>query len=216
VSVDLGKIRREYTRAALDEHSVAADPIQQFRGWLEEALAAQLPEATAMTLATADPDGQPSARIVLLKGCDERGFVFYTNYESRKGSELTRNPRAALVFYWPALDRQVRIEGSVERTTEAESASYFTSRPRNAQLGAWASPQSAPIADREVLEGRVREVIARYGEEPVPLPPFWGGYRLVPQDIEFWQGRADRLHDRVRYRRHAPGTGSWRIERLAP
>jgi pyridoxamine 5'-phosphate oxidase len=214
--MDLEKIRREYTHDALDERQVASDPITQFRGWLEQAIAANLPEATAMALATADAAGQPSCRIVLLKGVDDRGFVFYTNYESRKGRELTANPRAALTSYWPALDRQVRVEGTVAPTTEAESKAYFASRPSAAQIGAWASPQSRPLANREDLERRFREVAARHAEGAVPLPPFWGGFRLKPHAVEFWQGRQDRLHDRVRYSRPSASGNHWRIERLAP
>jgi pyridoxamine 5'-phosphate oxidase len=214
---DLARMRREYMHAALDERQVAIDPIAQFRAWLNEAIAAALPEATAMTLATADRHGQPSARVVLLKGFDDRGFVFYTNYESRKAQDLAANPQAALVFYWSALDRQVRIEGTVEKTSAEDSRRYFASRPLGAQLSAWASPQSAPLASREALELRVAEIGTRFAEGPVPLPPSWGGYRVRPDAIEFWQGRTDRLHDRVHYRRLPAGSERlWQIERLAP
>jgi pyridoxamine 5'-phosphate oxidase len=167
-----------------------------------------------MTLATATPDGRPSARVVLLRGHDENGFVFFTNYGARKGDELATNPRAALVFYWPEIDRQIRIEGRVERATPQESDAYFQSRPRGSQLGAWASPQSEVIASREVLEARLHEVEARYPEGPVPRPPFWGGFRVVPDSIEFWQEGPSRLHDRLRYVRLA--SGGWRLERLSP
>ena len=212
--MDLANLRRDYSRASLLEEDLAADPIAQFRRWLEAALAAELPEPTAMTLATADRDGRPSARIVLLKGCDERGFVFFSNYDSRKGVELAENPHAALAFHWPELDRQVRIEGTVERTSREESAAYFASRPRPSRLGAWASRQSAPLVDRAELESSFAEVGERFSDD-VPLPDFWGGYRLHPAAVEFWQGRVSRLHDRLRYVRSADGSG-WRIERLSP
>jgi|HubBroStandDraft_3_1064219.scaffolds.fasta_scaffold03060_3 pyridoxamine 5'-phosphate oxidase len=215
----IAELRREYLHADLDERQAAADPIAQFLAWLEQAIAAELPEATAMTLATATPGGRPAARVVLLKGCDERGFVFFTNYESRKGRELAQNPWAALVFYWAALDRQVRIEGAVEKTSPAESEAYFASRPPGARLSAWASPQSSPVADRAALEAAVAEAAARFGEGPVPCPPHWGGFRVRPETVEFWQGRPNRLHDRLVYRRKddAPaGEPGWRIERLAP
>jgi pyridoxamine 5'-phosphate oxidase len=211
--MNFADVRREYGAAGLSEEDLAADPIEQLRAWLERARDIYPEELTSMTLATADRDGRPSARVVLLKGLDERGLVFYTNYDSRKGRELAENPRAALVFYWPAFDRQVRIEGPVERTSREESETYFLSRPLGSRLGAWASPQSRPIAGREELEGLLREVEERFGEE-VPLPEGWGGYRVRPETVEFWQGRPSRLHDRLRYSREAGG--GWRIERLAP
>jgi pyridoxamine 5'-phosphate oxidase len=206
-------MRREYTREALAEADVDADPVVQFGRWFEQAEQAGLLEPTAMTLATATPDGRPSARMVLLRGFDERGFCFYTNYESRKGVELAANPRAALVFWWGELERQVRIEGPVAPTSRAESEAYFHSRPPGSQLSAAASPQSRVIQDRAVLERRVAELAADSADGQVPLPDFWGGYRLTHEVVEFWQGRPNRLHDRLRYRRAGDG---WKIERLAP
>jgi pyridoxamine 5'-phosphate oxidase len=206
-------MRREYTRAALAEADVDADPVVQFGRWFEQAETASLLEPHAMTLATATPDGRPSARMVLLRGFDARGFCFYTNYESRKGAELAANPRAALVFWWDQLERQVRIEGHIERTSRAESEAYFASRPPGSQLSAAASPQSRVISDRAVLERRVAELATNVPDGHLPLPEFWGGYRLVPEVIEFWQGRPNRLHDRLRYRRAGD---TWKLERLAP
>ncbi|HEY4791293.1 MAG TPA: pyridoxamine 5'-phosphate oxidase [Actinomycetes bacterium] len=206
-------MRREYTREALAEADVDADPVVQFGRWFEQAEQAGLLEPTAMTLATATPDGRPSARMVLLRGFDERGFCFYTNHESRKGVELAANPRAALVFWWGELERQVRIEGPVAPTSRAESEAYFHSRPPGSQLSAAASPQSRVIQDRAVLERRVAELAADSADGQVPLPDFWGGYRLTHEVVEFWQGRPNRLHDRLRYRRAGDG---WKIERLAP
>jgi pyridoxamine 5'-phosphate oxidase len=199
----------------LRESDVDADPFRQFRRWFAEVTAVGVPQPEAMALATATPDGRPSARMVLLRHFDERGFVFFTNYESRKGQELLANPRAALVLYWEPVDRQVRVEGSVEKVSAAESDAYFAGRPRGSQLGAWASPQSQVLPGREALEKRVGEVETSHeGNDKVPRPPFWGGFRVVPTVIEIWQGQPDRLHDRLCYRRHADG--SWRLERLAP
>jgi len=206
-------MRREYTREALAEADVDADPVVQFGRWFEQAGHAGLLEPHAMTLATATPDGRPSARMVLLRGFDERGFCFYTNYESRKAAELAANPRAALVFWWGELERQVRIEGTVERTSLAESEAYFASRPPGSQLSAAASPQSRVIEDRAALERRVAELATAVSDAHVPRPGFWGGYRLAHEVVEFWQGRPNRLHDRLRYRRAGD---TWRIERLAP
>ena len=211
--MNVADVRREYGLAGLSERDLAADPIDQFRLWLEQAMTVDPKEFTAMTLATADREGRPSARVVLLKGVDERGFVFYTHYDSDKGRELRENPRAALVFYWPLQDRQVRVEGTVEKTSRAESEAYFASRPLGSRVGAWASPQSRRISSREELERKVREAGERFGEE-VPLPPEWGGFRVHPETIEFWQGRPSRLHDRLCYSRDSEG--HWRIERLAP
>jgi len=212
--MDVADLRRDYTLSGLSEADLDPDPILQFRAWLDRALADDPLDPTAMVLATADREGRPSARVVLLKGVDERGFVFYTNYLSRKGREVEENPHAALVFFWPALDRQVRVEGTVERTTREESEAYFKSRPLGSRLGAWASPQSEVIAGREGLEERLRELEGRFASGEVPLPEFWGGYRLRPDRVELWQGRPSRLHDRFRYTRLAEG--GWRIERLSP
>jgi pyridoxamine 5'-phosphate oxidase len=211
--MDIAQIRQEYMRERLDEGAVAPDPIAQFRAWFDETVKAQLPMVNAMTLATAAADGSPSARMVLLKGVDERGFVFYTDYESRKAQELAANSRAALLFYWIELEREVRIEGAVEKTSHAESDTYFASRPPGSRLAAIASPQSAVIADRRMLEERYAEAEKRYGAAP-PRPSNWGGYRVIPETIEFWQGRPNRLHDRLLYKQTT--NGSWDIVRLAP
>jgi pyridoxamine 5'-phosphate oxidase len=195
------------------ERELDDDPLRQFRGWFDEARAADIRFPETMTLATATPDGRPSARMVLLKGADERGFAFYTNRDSRKGRELSGNPRAALVVYWQALGRQVRVEGRVEPVGFDESAAYWATRPRASRLSAWASPQSEPVASREELEAAVADVAGDFAEDEVPLPPHWGGYRVVPETIELWEHREDRLHDRVLYTRGGDG---WRKERLAP
>lgn len=206
--------RQSRTEKVFHESEVAAEPIAQFHRWFQEAVAADLPQPEAMTLATATADGRPSARMVLLRHCDERGFVFFTNYDSRKGSELEANPRAALVFFWEPLERQIRVEGRVERTSAAESDAYYTSRPRGSRLGAWASPQSQVIPGRETLDQEMRELEARFGDlEHVPRPVNWGGFRIVPDVVEFWQGQPSRLHDRLCYRRDG---GSWKLVRLAP
>ena len=210
---DVASLRKEYTRAGLAEADVAPDPVEQFRRWFDVALAAGLHEPNAMTVATATRDGRPSARVVLLKGFEERGFVFYTNYEGRKGRELEENPRAALLFYWGELERQVRVEGAVSRVSEEEADAYYASRPRGSRLGAWASEQSRVVGGREVLEGRIGDLEAEYEGREVPRPPFWGGYRVGPEVVEFWQGRENRLHDRLVYRRQGAG---WEIRRLQP
>jgi len=215
--MSIADLRMDYRRGGLDESEVAADPFAQFASWFAEARAAELPEPNAMTLATSTPDGIPSARIVLLKGVDERGFVFYTNYQSQKGRELASNPRAALTFYWAELERQVRIAGAVARVSREESRRYFDSRPIGSRLGASLSHQSNVIPDRTALEAAWSHLAATYEADPtrsVPLPDDWGGYRLSPGSIEFWQGRPSRLHDRLRYGRQEDG--SWRIDRLSP
>jgi pyridoxamine 5'-phosphate oxidase len=203
----------EYRRAALDISTVSADPFRQFDTWLQQALEVEVLEPHAMALATATAQGVPSCRIVLLRGISQGGFVFHTNYDSRKGAELAVNPHATLLFFWAELERQVRIEGTVQRITESESDVYFAMRPRGSQLGAWASPQSAVIRDRKELEQRLRVMTARF-PGLVERPSNWGGFRLLPRTLEFWQGRVNRLHDRLRY--GTEGDGRWRIERLAP
>lgn len=198
----------------LDEKLVDRDPIKQFQAWFDDAIAAKLPLPEAMNLATATPEGRPSSRVVLLKQVDQKGFVFFTNYHSAKAQQLESNPYAALVFYWPQLDRQVRIEGKVERTSVAESAEYFQTRPRESQIGAWASPQSSVIAGREVLEDRARELEEYYRDREIECPGHWGGYRLRADRIEFWKSRVGRLHDRILY--ELMSDGEWAIKRLAP
>jgi pyridoxamine 5'-phosphate oxidase len=214
--MSIADLRQEYARSELDREHIDDDPIKQFEAWFDEALEAEVEEPNAMTLATASADGRPSARIVLLKGLDERGFVFYSNYESRKGTELAQNPRASLVFWWEPLERQVRITGDVERLPEDESTEYFHSRPQGSQLGAWASPQSHVIDARSVLHERLEAVREQFGEGDVPRPTHWGGYVVRPLEIEFWQGRPNRLHDRLRFRRDAVDAADWTLERLAP
>lgn len=212
--MSIADLRNEYTHAGLKESDLDQNPLIQFEKWFNAAVRAGVPEPNAMTLATTDKEGQPAARIVLLKGIEKDGFVFYTNYESRKGRALAENPNAALVFFWPELTRQVNIAGQVEKVSREESAAYFKIRPLGSQLGAWASEQSRIIENREALEMRYEKLAKEYEGKEVPLPPYWGGFRLTPDSIEFWQGRENRLHDRLRYRRNE--AGQWIIERLSP
>jgi pyridoxamine 5'-phosphate oxidase len=212
VPANIAELRNDYALKALEEKDADRDPMKQFGIWMVEAIHAQVPEPTAMSLATVNAKGRPSSRIVLLKGVDPRGFVFFTNYDSRKGKDLAVNPAAALTFLWKELERQVRIEGTVEKVSAKESETYYATRPLGSRIGAWASPQSEAIENRAWLERRWEELGKQYGENP-PLPPNWGGYRVNPDYLEFWQGRRSRLHDRVAYTRAG---GNWKIARLAP
>jgi pyridoxamine 5'-phosphate oxidase len=214
-NLDIAQLRTDYQMAAFDEGQALTDPLEQFRKWLAEAVQSQLPEPNALTLATVAPDGRPSARVVLLKGLDS-GMIFFTNYDSRKGREIAHNQSVAMVFLWLELQRQVRVEGRAEMISRAESEAYFQSRPLGSQLGAWASPQSEVVPGRGFLEESFRKAEERFaGADPLPVPPHWGGYRVIPETVEFWQGRGSRMHDRLRYTRQSP-IGDWRIERLAP
>ena len=213
--VNIGDLRQDYSRQTLLETNADVNPFLQFQHWFAQALNSQVIEPNAMTLATITTDGKPAARIVLLKDFDERGFVFYTNFQSRKGQELAQTPAAALVFWWGELERQVRIEGAITVVSEAEADAYFQSRPRGSQLGAWVSRQSQMIGDRSVLEDRLEQLEQEYGDRPIPRPPHWGGYRLAPTYFEFWQGRSNRLHDRLCYR-HTTAANIWQIKRLSP
>lgn len=214
---ELAALRREYVVGGLDEADLTPDPILLFRRWLHDATVAGIHEPNAMVVSTVSAEGRPSSRLVLLKGLDERGFVFYTNYDSRKGVDLAANPACALLFPWHGLERQVRVEGDATPLGEDENAAYFGTRPRASQLGAWASPQSRPVASRQELDRQYAETSARFGEDDVPLPPRWGGFRVHPELVEFWQGRRSRMHDRLRYRRAVREPGAeWLTERLAP
>jgi len=212
--VKIDERRKDYQLFHLREEDLDPDPIRQFRVWFDHAVLSEVPEVNAMALATATPDGRPSVRMLLLRGIEPRGFTFFTNYESRKARELESNPYASMVFFWHEVERQVRIEGQVERVSDEESDRYFHGRPAGSRLGAWASPQSRVISSRDELEAQFRELEDRYQDGSIPRPPYWGGYRLVPDSIEFWQGRPSRLHDRLRYKRQAQG--GWLVERLAP
>lgn len=209
----LADLRKSYIKGSLSEEDVQKNPIDQFNIWFDQARHAELPEPNAMTVASVDENGKPSARVVLIKEVDHKGFVFFTNYESRKGKALTHNPQAALLFFWPELERQIRIEGSVEKLSDEESDEYFHSRPLDSRIGAWASPQSQVISGRSVLVAKAAEYALKFALNP-PRPPHWGGFRVRPQALEFWQGRPSRLHDRIRYTQQAYGI--WKIERLAP
>jgi len=211
---ELAALRQDYSQRGLRRSALDPDPMRQFNAWLAEATAQQLIEPNAMTLATADAGGQPWTRTVLLKICDERGFTFFTNYDGAKGRQLAANPRAALTFWWGALERQVNVTGTVTKVSPEESAAYFHSRPASSRIGAWASAQSTVVANRDQLERQFAEALAEYGELEIPLPPHWGGYRVTPQTVEFWQGRRSRLHDRLRYTTQS--AGAWKIERLSP
>lgn len=217
-SHDLGALRREYGEHGLDAPELAADPVTMFRRWFDDTVASGLHEPNAMVVATASAEGRPSARMVLLKGFDERGFVFFTNYDSRKAREIEANPAVSLLFPWHDLQRQVRVDGTASRVSVEESEAYFASRPRESRLGAWASPQSRVVASRSALDERYGGVLAQFADvDDVPLPPFWGGFRVAPEEVEFWQGRKGRMHDRLRYRRAEPDPHApWAVERLAP
>ena len=206
-------LRKDFKKGTLDEHDVERSPFDQFNKWFKEAISSEIPEVNAMTLATASKSGRPSVRTVLLKQYDDKGFVFFTNYESKKAKDISENPQAAVLFFWEPLERQIRISGSIEKITVAESFEYFHSRPIDSQLGAWASQQSSVISARALLEKAFGEMLEKFKNGKIPLPPFWGGYRIIPDEFEYWQGRANRLHDRILYKSN---NGVWTIQRLAP
>lgn len=212
--MDIGALRNEYTQAGLSKANLATNPFLQFETWFKQAKQAELVEVNAMQLATASAQGKPSLRTVLLKAFDEQGFVFYTNYHSQKAQQIAENPQVAALFFWKELERQVEITGRVEKVSALESLKYFTSRPRGSQLGAWVSAQSSIINSRKLLEAKLEEMKQKFSNGEIPLPDFWGGFRIIPDTIEFWQGRPNRLHDRFEYRRQ--GLDTWQIERLAP
>lgn len=212
--ISIADLRIEYKKGTLDEHDVERNPFDQFNKWFKEAIASEIPEVNAMTLATANKQGRPSARMVLLKQYDDRGFVFFTNYESKKAKDIAENPQVALLFFWEPLERQVRISGGIEKISAAESFEYFRTRPIDSQLGAWASQQSREISARALLEKAFGEMMEKFRNGNIPLPPFWGGYRVIPDEFEFWQGRVNRLHDRIAY--YKQSDNSWKIARLSP
>jgi pyridoxamine 5'-phosphate oxidase len=211
--LNIAELRKEYKKGSLDEKEVEKNPFEQFNKWFKEAIDSEIPEVNAMALATASKQGRPAARTVLLKQYDEKGFVFFTNYDSSKGKQLAENPQAALLFFWEPLERQIKIVGSVEKTSVAESFEYFHKRPIDSQLGAWASQQSSEISARSLLEKAFGEMLEKFKDGQIPLPPFWGGYRVIPDEFAFWQGRPNRLHDRVYYKKQ---NGNWKISRLSP
>ena len=213
--MDIGALRSEYTQAGLSRENLAMNPFLQFEVWFKQANQAQLAEVNAMQLATASPQGKPTLRTVLLKAFDEQGFVFYTNYHSQKAQQIAENPQVAALFFWKELERQVEVTGRIEKVSTLESLKYFTSRPQGSQLGAWVSAQSSIITSRKLLEAKLEEMKQKFSHGEIPLPDFWGGFRIIPETVEFWQGRPNRLHDRFEYRRQA-GQTSWQIERLSP
>ncbi len=213
--MDIGALRSEYTQAGLSRENLAMNPFLQFEVWFKQANQAQLAEVNAMQLATASPQGKPTLRTVLLKAFDEQGFVFYTNYHSQKAQQIAENPQVAALFFWKELERQVEVTGRIEKVSTLESLKYFTSRPQGSQLGAWVSAQSSIITSRKLLEAKLEEMKQKFSHGEIPLPDFWGGFRIIPDTVEFWQGRPNRLHDRFEYRRQA-GQTSWQIERLSP